>query len=278
MERLAGIRGTWPWILTGLVAAGAMIAVAFADGLMALSQIGDFLSGFAAALAFIWLIAAYMQTGHELRLQRRELSLQREAISLQSKELRRMGKYAALERIREILDQFDRSLAKNEEGLPRSTGELQLVLVKNIGLWKTILQSQSTQAVFDSYLKWQVITGFCTEFLNRVVSAIELYEEATESKLLPAGDSSVIRLRFAPETIRSIPFIQHYIGAARTLAEVMFSYGPGFDKAELRGLEAAEALMPGGVVRADALAELRARVAAHEKARGPAPKEEPKRE
>lgn len=41
------------------------------------NHVGDFLAGFFAPLAFLWLVIGYMQQGLELRMQREELRLQR---------------------------------------------------------------------------------------------------------------------------------------------------------------------------------------------------------
>lgn len=45
------------------------------------NELGDFLSGFAAPLAFFWLVIGYFQQGEELRLQREELELQRHEVA-----------------------------------------------------------------------------------------------------------------------------------------------------------------------------------------------------
>jgi len=74
------------------------------------SQLGDYLSGFASAIAFIWLIAAYLQQGRELRLQRQEIAFQRQSLDLQREEFKKMGKYAGLEQIAHLLERFDESL------------------------------------------------------------------------------------------------------------------------------------------------------------------------
>ncbi len=45
------------------------------------NQIGDFLAGTVAPLAFLWLILGYLQQSDELRLQRKELALQRREVA-----------------------------------------------------------------------------------------------------------------------------------------------------------------------------------------------------
>lgn len=114
----------WPWILTGAVTVGVVGVGVYVRTLSDLNHIGGILAGYASAVAFIWLIAAYVQQGYELKLQREELSLQRQALEHQRVELKKMGKYAALQQVAQILHQFEQSLSNNPQGRPRSVTEL----------------------------------------------------------------------------------------------------------------------------------------------------------
>jgi hypothetical protein len=76
----------------GMTTALLVLAVTLAwriEKLETLNQIGGFIAGFAGALAFVWLVAAYHLQGNELKLQREELKLQRASLDLQKEELRR---------------------------------------------------------------------------------------------------------------------------------------------------------------------------------------------
>jgi hypothetical protein len=59
-----------------------------------LQDFGQWLSGVAGALAFIWLIVSYFQQGEELELQRDELAATREQLSLQKDEMARLADQA----------------------------------------------------------------------------------------------------------------------------------------------------------------------------------------
>lgn len=96
-----------------------------------------------------------------------------------------------------------------------------------------------------------------------MVSAIELYEEATAQTILPQGESAVERLYFSDNRVLGIPFIRHHIGSAKLLASHLFIVQPGRDRLQLRGLEAMNTLRP-GIVNEHAIAKLRARVEAHD--------------
>lgn len=60
-----------------------------------LQDFGQWLSGVASALAFIWLIVSYFQQGEELELQRQELAATREQLALQKAEMARLADEAA---------------------------------------------------------------------------------------------------------------------------------------------------------------------------------------
>ena len=52
---------SWAWVLSVVVVILALGIFFFSPNVVTAGNIGDFLSGFASALAFIWLIAAFFQ-------------------------------------------------------------------------------------------------------------------------------------------------------------------------------------------------------------------------
>lgn len=264
--RNAGPRVWWPWALTAAVLLSAVVVYALSPDMNTRSQLGDYLSGFAGAIAFIWLVAAYLQQGHELRLQRQELSLQRQSLNLQRDEVRKLGKYAALEQVARLLEQFDLSLRNDPKSLANSANDLPTVFMGGISLWKTLLESKDPYAVFDAYTRWMTIYGPCDEFVSRVASAVDLYGEASGHPPVYATAPPAERIYFGFDQLKDIPHVRHYIGAAHAVASNLILMAPGLDRVQLAGLEATEALMP-GVVKAEAIEELRAKVKAREDAR-----------
>ena len=253
-------------MLTGAVLAAAIAVFALAPDMTTRSQLGDYLSGFANAIAFIWLIAAYMQQGRELGLQRQEIALQRQSLNLQRDELKKMGKYAGLAQVAHLLEQFDQSLKVDPNAPAKSASELPIAFMNGIGLWKTLTESEDPNAVLDAYIKWMKIYAPCVEFVARVASAVDLYCEAAGEVAIFPGAQPADRIFFGFEQIRAIPHISNYAGSAYAIASNMVLIAPGLDRIQLAGLEAAEKIMP-GVAKAEALQELRAKVKAHDNAR-----------
>lgn len=115
-----------PLLLTILVVIFAIVLFFLFPDMQTRSQVGDFVAGIAAAVAFVWLIAAYFQQGAELRNQRKELELQRQTLNLQREELNKMGKYAALGQISHLMHQFELSLRDEPVGNLRTSSICQL--------------------------------------------------------------------------------------------------------------------------------------------------------
>ncbi|MDD3847321.1 MAG: hypothetical protein PHC90_13310 [Syntrophorhabdaceae bacterium] len=253
----------WPWVLSGLIIVFAVLMFWCIPDMTGRSQLGDYLAGIASTIAFIWLIAAYLQQGNELRLQREELALQRISIDLQREELKRLGKFAALEQVSHLLEQFDLSLRSNSQSPVKSANDLPMAFINTLPLWKPILEASDTQAVYDSYMAWAKIEAPCNEFLSRIVSAVELYCEATGDVVFAIGTSPVEKVYFNYDKLLNIPFVRQYVGAAHQVATNMVLMEPGIDKMHLAGYGAMDKLFP-GAVKAEALAELRAKVEARE--------------
>lgn len=249
----------WPWILTGVALIAAVAVFWMAPDMGTRSQLGDYLSGFVSSIAFVWLIAAYLQQSHDLRLQRHELSLQRESLDLQREELKKLGKFAGLEQVAHLLEQFDASLRNNASSPAKSCHELSIAFTNGMTLWKTLLESKDPNAVFDAYRKWMVIFSPCLAFVARVESAIDLYCEASGEPPIFPGQPAAERIYFGHDRIKAIPHICNYADSAYALSSSLVFTAPGLDRLQLAGLEATEKLMP-GVVRAEALQELRTKV------------------
>jgi hypothetical protein len=248
-----------PWLLTAALLLLACILALNTEKLETLNQIGGFVAGFSSALASIWLVAAYLLQGQELKLQREELMLQRASLDAQRDELRKMGKYAALDQISRILSQFEESLSKSPEGMPKTVIELPVAITNAMSDWKIMLESKDNQEIYKLHMQWQKTLAPCQEFLARVISAIELYEEATAESLLQQGDTPAARIYFSTESLRRIPFVRNYIGTAQMVATALFLFEPGSDAVALRGFEATDALFP-GIVKIEALTRLREKV------------------
>lgn len=69
------------------VAAGSVLALLMSEKL---ADVGQLMSGIAAAVAFIWIVLAFVQQSHDLHLQREELKLQRIELKLQRRESKRL--------------------------------------------------------------------------------------------------------------------------------------------------------------------------------------------
>ena len=244
--------GNWPWLLTGLVIFFAIILILKTKNLTTAANIGDFVAGFAATLAFIWLIAGFFQQRKELELQRNELSLQRTSLDLQKDEIRKIGKYNALSQIERMLENFNASLPARNLPNVTATEHLNMLFMNGwTSTWKTILNSKDPQHVIAAYNQWSIIEAVCNQFLSIVVSALNLYVEATEDFFLARykeEDTEATVIYMNGNKLSQIPHLQKYSGTANALAQDIFLMGPGIKRVRLAGFSAIKQLYP-GVVR-----------------------------
>ena len=92
IRTLLGLVCTAVWIGAGTLVIWPMRSE-FAS--MRPSEWGDFLAGFVAPLAFLWLILGYLQQGEDLRLQHEELRKQVEETAALVKQTRAQAEAAA---------------------------------------------------------------------------------------------------------------------------------------------------------------------------------------
>lgn len=104
-------------------------------GCLSLNELGDFLAGASAPLAFIWLVAAVFVQSHELKEQRNEIKLTREEFKLnrgvmtaQAEEARRQAEYIGQQ------TEFLKAEQKERDGA-RKTREFEGALEVLVSIW-----------------------------------------------------------------------------------------------------------------------------------------------
>ena len=224
------------------------------------SQIGGYISGIAASLAFIWLIAGFFQQSKEIGLQREELSMQRNALLLQKEELKKISKFNALQQISSIIDSFNMSLPAKQIPNINNVEDLHMAFINGMkDEWKIILESPNAKDVFDSHVKWLKIESICRQFISIFYSAIKLYAETTGEITILENDNEAQFIYFDYKKIKDIPHLQQYSGTAYGVASNLFLFDPGLKRIKLAGFEATNKLIP-DVVKKDALEKLRKEV------------------
>lgn len=260
----------WPGKLTVLVASLAVLALLISPSLESAAHIGDFLSGIASTLAFIWLIASFKQQSKELKLQREELTLQRVSLDLQREEFKKMSKHSALEQVSKMMETYSQSLRdKNISGCT-SPERLYETLTRSMSLWKVILESKDQNAIFEAWIKWGAIEGVVMQYLVTATAALKLYLEATaEAEVIEYTDVPKF-LYFNRVKLQQIRQLQPYISQAFPLAQHLVYLEPGIDKVRYAGFNATKALIP-GIMNEEEVEKLRAKIEAFEKIRADHP-------
>ncbi len=121
-------------IVVGLLVWGGKPAPWFEDS----NEFGDFLAGFAAPLAFGWLVLGFFQQGEELRLQAAELRASVEQASKQAEALSISAEHTRFQAIAIMNSSFEKRLADSIEALLKVIGQLTSVQGPNnqVGLGK----------------------------------------------------------------------------------------------------------------------------------------------
>lgn len=223
-------------------------------GASRVADLGDFLSGVAGALAFVWLIAGFQQQRHELAAQAEDLKATKQALAAQTAELRRMAKYAALGQIASMLESFKSSLAAR--GVPGNSAmeDLTQYFVNSIAHWKYVLENKNPQTVFDNYMHWVKVEGLTDSFLTTVAFAARLYADVSDDVTFVAKEDPAEFVVTNYNALLRVPHLAQYMGVAKVLADSMVILAPGREKVRVLGLKATNELMP-GVINEDAMVQ-----------------------
>ena len=230
----------WLWILTGLIIIVAIITPIVVSKFEDVSYVGGYLSGFAATLAFIWLIASFRLQSQELTLQRKELELQRRAIELQTSEIQSMSKYAALEQVANVVNGAVQRLSKSKSGV--TTPEELYQISMPTAEWFTLMESTNPQEVYDAYKNWGTTYGTATHFLASMTVAAKLYLKSTNNTSVDYSLSDATFFYRNKVWIEKIPQISEYFHNTYLVAEAMTMLDPGIKTIHLAGVTALKQL------------------------------------
>ncbi|UMA65399.1 hypothetical protein LVO79_02740 [Roseivivax marinus] len=223
----------WNWYLSGLLAVLALFFYTFLPDIESKAQHGDFVAGFASALAFIWLIASFNQQKAELGLQRNELAMQRAAIEEQSKAMAVSAEYDLLSGCMLEIDNFQRELEKTPNTV-NSINEISIALTDGVKYWKTILESTDPEVISEAYMKWTPIEISAHSFTKAYVSACNRYFDFKQLDVT-ASDDPIAYVIQNESSIRKIPQIGNYAGMAYVIANFLSTTEPGLKKISLAG-------------------------------------------
>jgi len=147
---------------------------------ISVADVGQFVSGIAALLAFLWIILAYLQQNTQLRLQREELVLQRNELVLQRQEMKRLAdeareqvevlrqtaRVARREAFMRFLDLYERKLVQEASQISSITATDPVASENHKQAWIEY-ERGDRNALFRNLIR-QLIRGQHTEFLRRV--------------------------------------------------------------------------------------------------------------
>lgn len=251
----------WLGCLTVVLLLAGLATLAVCETLEDAAYIGSVLSGFAAVLAFIWLIASLRLQSKELALQRHELSLQRRAIELQTEEIEGMREYAALDQVATIVSAAVLRLSESDSGVTRP--EQLFPATMPTPEWKVLLESTVPEKVIEAYKTWGTKFAAATQFLAAMTLAAKLYLKATGI----AVDYDLPDAKFFYDNktlIEKIPHISQYFHSTYLVAECVFRLEPGMKSLNLAEVAAMKMLLGEDIFERKSVDEL----IAYHRARG----------
>ena len=235
----------WPWFLTGVVLAAAVLAGIVCEGWPSAEAVGSFVAGFAGAVAFIWLVAGYFQQKDELALQREELRAQRESLDLQKVELHRMAVHGALGQMAIMLSDFDHRLPGLAIAGLSGYEDIGRELAERLDALERAIRLDRAELIIEGYASWVQVESIALRFLASIQMGAELYQRHAEGFGLDPEPDPVLFLLKNDGSLRTVPHISDRMHAGRELASALQRLRPWRLRASARFAEAREAVAPG---------------------------------
>jgi hypothetical protein len=230
------IREHWFWFVTTIVLLLAAVVFVSSKSLEQASQVGEFISGFAATLAFLWLIASFQLQAREIASQREELKLQRTALEGQAAELRSASKFSALSQIADIMQKARDRIASSS--LVKDESELLTLFMGGMSNWKIIFESKNAQLVEHHYKEWLKIEGLVRGYISAIAMAIRIYLEYFVQQEFDRSKSDEDFVYIYQAWMNKVPYLSEHSANAFMLANFLVMYEPGLKAIQLAGLAA----------------------------------------
>jgi len=175
----------------------------------------DVLSGYAAALAFLWLIAGY-------RLQTKELKEQRKAIELQSEELTRMAKFSALEHVRVLIQDAVKGLREHPvqvDGKRIVNGPDDLIIfVGGSAEWNVLFTSDNADEIVKLYVEFRHCRQVHDTFVQSYLETIRFYLESNKiNDKLDVSNPDFLKENY--DLLIKLPYIAPHLKCVERLIE-----------------------------------------------------------
>lgn len=214
----------WLWGATLCIALTAVTIFNYYK-LDELSHIGSYVSGFAAALAFMWLVAGSRMQSEEIRLQREELRLQRIALEHQAKEMKETAKFAGYDQIQRILKEALDEICESEISA-QSPSELYRCWTEGMKHWKPILESTNPQEVVEASEQWLPTAVVVKNYIASIAQALRIYLESQPSIKFEQQESDARFVYVYSSWMRKVPYLSKHEGTASFLANFVFLTEP----------------------------------------------------
>ncbi|MEQ7873854.1 hypothetical protein ABDK56_07590 [Sphingomonas sp. ASV193] len=230
-KALSFIKKHWLVIGTTLVLFFAS-AIWYRNGENDAASIATFISGFATALAFLWLAAGFRLQTEELSLQRQELQLQRIAAQQQATELLNASKLSSLGQVHTLIRDAEEVVRMSP--LDISVTDLPGIYMSAIEYWTATEKSKDPKTVINNYNEWLKREVVCKNYIKNIASAMKIYiEHHCRSLVIQEREKDEEFVYIHESWVRKAPYISQHIGVASLLGNFMFMLSPGVERALL---------------------------------------------
>jgi len=264
----------WPWLAkaknkkletaTGLIVLSALLVLMFSSQLSNAASVGDFIAGFAGALAFLWLVAGYRMQAEELSAQKEELKLQRIALQNQVSELKSMTRFAAIDQVKSMVDSALHRLSQSGGEITKPEQFFAAMLPGPE--WKVLAESTDPEEVMAAYTVYGKKHGPADTFVSGFASAARFYLRSIGNEHvdynLPDQEFVVINNPW----LKDVPYLSTYLQMVTTYAEQKLNYEPGHKIFMLAFLVASQKMSGNpDIIKKESIAEIMEYLKEHDK-------------
>ena len=201
--------------LTALIIAVAFVVYISKD-IEKAAQTGDFLAGFAGALAFLWLIESFRQQQYEIKMQKEEIKMQRKALELQAEELKNANKIATYNHIQQLSTESISELYNANIGI-KTHSELFNIFFKDLSKYKMIFsESEDKEEIVKAWVEWWNIEQSVNIFVSKIAFALKLYIEY-KTNIQITQNMNIDYIEVHIEEMKEIPYLEQFYGTFKNL-------------------------------------------------------------